>query len=389
MRKKWIFITLGCVVALSLLVAPIVLAPGAEPSDMRSVIAIDQAEQAKAIEAMRPPKRARPVIAIVALNDATEVSDFLVAYGVLRQADVADVTVVAERAEPVQLYPPSLRIEPETTVRAFDERYPDGADYIVVPAMEPSNNSFVMDWIVAQFRKGAKIISICNGSRTLAAAGLLDGRRATGHWYTIPQLKKAHPSLQQVRDRRYVTDNGITTSTGVSANIPLMVALVEAIGGRETAERVAGELGVKTWDSRHRSGDFQLTLERKKTFVRNTLTFWRHETVGIPVVENVDEVALGVMADAYSRTAMTTVVTLGNHGKAVRSRHGLVIHPDQSVQAAAVDEMLPAPSSDAPAMTMERELARISSRYDPPTAAIVALTMEYPWASGYASTGSR
>src|SRR5690606_25542789 len=139
MRKKWILIALGCVVAL-LLVAPIVLAPGPKPIDTHPVIAIDEAEQAKAIEAMRPPKRARPVIAIVTLNDATEVSDFLVAYGVLRQADVADVTVVAERVEPVRLYPPGLRIEPEATVRAFDERYPDGADYIVVPAMEPSNN---------------------------------------------------------------------------------------------------------------------------------------------------------------------------------------------------------------------------------------------------------
>lgn len=389
MSKKWIFISLGCMLALPLLVAPIFLAPGHEPIAMRPAIAIDAAEQAKAIEAMQPPKRARPVIAIVALNDGTEVSDFLVAYGVLREANVADVTVVAERAEPVQLYPPSLRIEPEATVRTFDERYPDGADYIVVPAMEPSNNPFVMDWIAAQFRKGAKIISICNGSRTLAAAGLLDGRRATGHWFTIPQLEEDHPDMQRVRDRRYVTDNGITTSTGVSANVPLMLALVEAISGRQTAERVAGELGVKTWDGRHRTSAFQLTLEHKKTFIRNTLTFWRHETVGIPVVDNVNEVALGLMADAYSRTAMTTVITLGNHGKAVRSRHGLVIHPDQTIETATVDETLSAPRADAPAMTMERELARISSRYDPPTAAIVALTMEYPWAPGYASMGSR
>lgn len=381
MRKKWIFIALGCVVALPLLIAPIVLAPGPAPSDMQPIVAIDEAEQAKAIDAMRLSKPARPVIAIVALNDATEVSDFLVAYGVLRQANVADVTVVAEQAEPVQLYPPRLSIEPEATMSAFDGRYPEGADYIVVPAMEPSNNPFVMDWIVAQFRKGAKIISICNGSRTLAAAGLLDGRRATGHWYTISQLQKDHPTMQQVRDRRYVTDNGITTSTGVSANIPLMMALVEAIGGRETAERVAGELGVKTWDGRHRSEAFELTLERKKTFIRNTLTFWRHETLGVPVVENVDEIALGVMTDAYSRTAMTTVVTLGNQGKAVRSKHGLVIHPAQPIETAEVDEMLPVPGADAPGITIERELARIASRYDQPTADIVALTMEYPWTS--------
>ncbi|HUG57747.1 MAG TPA: DJ-1/PfpI family protein [Candidimonas sp.] len=389
MSKKWIFISLGCMLALPLLVAPIFLTPSHDPIAMFPATAIDAAEQTKAIEAMRPSKRTRPVIAIVALNDGTEVSDFLVAYGVLREANVADVTVVAERAEPVQLYPPSLSVEPQATVRTFDERYPDGADYIVVPAMEPSNNPFVMGWIAAQFRKGAKVISICNGSRTLAAAGLLDGRRATGHWYTIPQLQEDHPSMQRVRDRRYVTDSGITTSTGVSANVPLMLALVEAIGGRHTVERVAGELGVKTWDGRHRTSAFQLTLEHKKTFIRNTLSFWRHETVGIPVVDNVNEIALGLMADAYSRTAMTTVIALGKDGKAVRSRHGLVIHPDQAIETATVDETLPAPRSDAPAMTMERELARITSRYDPPTAAIVALTMEYPWAPGSASTALR
>lgn len=197
MRKKWIFIALGCALTLPLLVAPIILAPGAEPGSHHPANVIDPAEHARTINAMAPPKRSRPVVAIVTLNNATEVSDFLVAYGILRHANVADVTVVAPKTEPVRLYPPKLSIEPEATIRAFDERYPDGADYIVVPAMEPSNNPFVMDWIAAQFRKGAKIISICNGSRTLAAAGLLDGQRATGHWYTIPQLQEDHPGMQR------------------------------------------------------------------------------------------------------------------------------------------------------------------------------------------------
>ncbi len=86
---------------------------------------------------------------------------------------------------------------------------------------------------------------------------------------------------------------------------------------------------------------------------------------------------------------MTTVITLGKDGNTVRSRHGLVIHPDQTIETATVDEILPAPRFDAPAMTMEQELIRITSRYDPPTAAIVALTMEYPWAPGYASMALR
>ena len=316
-----------------------------------------------------------------ALNEETEVADLLVAYGVLRHGTIADVTVVAERAEPIRLYPGSLSVEPQTTARAFDERYPDGADHVVVPAMESRNDQFARDWIVAQYRKGAKIVSICNGSKTLAAAGLLDGRRATGHWYTMPRLLKDHPSLLWVQDRRYVSDDGITTSTGVTSNVLVMMALVEAISGRETAKRVAGDLGIANWDARHRSTDFQLTSEHKKTFVRNKLAFWRHDTIGLSVAGNVDEIALGLTVDDWSRTEKATVIAVGKNGDAICSRHGLLIRPDRPIESAAVVAMLSAPSSDAPAMTMERELARIAACYDVPTASLVALVMEYPWAA--------
>ena len=143
-----------------------------------------------------------------------------------------------------------------------------------------------------------------------------------------------------------------------------MIALVEAIGGRDVAERVASELGVESWDARHRSASFELTGEHKKTFVRNVLSFWRHETVGIPLVEGVDEVALGFMSDAYGRTQLAKVVTVAPNGAAVRSKHGLMIWPDQAAETAKVDVMLPAPPIDAPATTLEQELPKIAARYD-------------------------
>lgn len=378
MRRRTLFIGFGAAVLLVLVVAPIVLAPRQAPVPMHPAAAIDESEQARIIEAMRPPKRGRPLIAIAAINEATEVADFLVANGVLRHADIADVAVVAERPEPIQLYPGGLGADPQTTARAFDERHPDGADYVVVPAMEAPNDRFMRDWIADQYRKGAQIVAICNGAKMLAAAGLLDGRRATGHWYTVADLQQDHPLTQWVRDRRYVSDDRITTSTGVTANVPVMMALVEAIAGRATAERVAGELGVVNRDARHRSSAFRLTVEHRKTFVRNKLAFWRHETLGLPLTDGVDEIALGLMVDAYSRTELAKVVAIGN--EAVRSRHGLTLHPDRSRDSAAVDAMLPAPSSQAPAMTMERELPRIAGRYDLHTASLVALVMEYPWA---------
>ena len=185
--------------------------------------------------------------------------------------------------------------------------------------------------------------------------------------------------MQWAQDRRYVSDNGITTSTGITASMPTMIALVEAIAGRPKAEQLARDLGVANWDARHRSSAFQLTWEHQKTFLRNWLSFWRHETLGVPVSEGVDEIALGLTVDAYSRTALSKVVTVGSSSEAVRSKHGLMIHPNTSGQSAAVDHMLPPPRSDAPARTIDRELAQIASRFDRPTADIVALVIEYPW----------
>ncbi len=386
MSKRSILLGTTTAVILLAVAALIALAPGS-PAPFPAAPPIEASEHARTIDALRPPKRKRPVIAIIALNDATEVTDLLVPYGVLSHANIADVTVVAERASPVRLHPFSalgqgpelLRVEPQSTTRAFDERYPDGADYVVVPALEPRNNQHVLDWIVAQHRKGAKIFSVCAGSLTLAAAGLLDGRPATTHWAYIDALRKAHPTMQWIPDRRYVAADGISTSTGITASIPVTVALVEAIAGRSKAEQLARALGLPSWDARHRSSAFQLTWEHQKTFLRNWLAFWRHDTIGVPVSEGVDEIVLALTADAYSRTALSTVTTIGTGGKAVRSRHGLVIHANTSAPSAAVDHMLPALRSDSPAATLDRELAHIASRYGRPTGDIVALVVEYPW----------
>lgn len=376
MRRRTLII--GTAAALAAGSLPVLLTARNESTALPAPDRISPDEHQQTIEALKPPKRQRPAIAILALNEGTEVSDFFSTYGVLAESGVADVTVVAERPDPIRLYPGSLKVEPQATTAQFDASHPEGADYVVIPAMEPENDPATVAWIKAQQSKGAKIVAVCNGSLTLSAAGLLDGRRATGHWYSIKQLQAKHPTMQWVRDRRYVADRGVATSTGITASIPLMLALVEAIGGRAEAEKLAMRLGVADWDARHSTPAFQLTFEHRKTFVRNKLTFWRHETVGIKVDDNVDEVALGLMADAYSRTELAKVIAIGGAGGLVQTRRGLRLRPD--APAAAADTVLE-PQTDGPARTIDRELARIASRYDRPTAALVALQMEYPWSA--------
>lgn len=386
MRKRTILFGIAAAVVVAIGIAtPILLAPGAPTQDTRPPEPVATTEQAATIEALRPPKRERPVIAIATFNAATEITDFMVSYGVLKRADVADVTIVAERAATVHLYPARLAIEPDETIAAFDQRLPDGADYIVVPAMDPGTDPVLIAWLLAQRDKGATIVSICNGSRILANAGLLDGRRATGHWSAIAELQKNQPQMTYVPDRRYVADNGVSTSTGITASVPVMLTLIEAIAGRDKALAIAADLGVASWDARHRSATFELTLEHKKTFIRNAVSLWRKESVGIPVQAGVDEIALSLTADAWQRSNLANVVTLG---ETVTSRHGLVIHPDKPA-GTAVNHLLPAPSPDAPATAIERELPLIAARYDAPTAGIVALQMEYPWTGGNPAVASR
>lgn len=380
----------GFLLGAAALAAPIVggsiaLMPGRRPPERPAPAPIDASEHAATIQAMRPPKRERPVAAIFALNAATEITDLMTPYGVLRGADVAEVVVVAERADPTPLFPFSkfgkgpelLRIAPQATAAAFDARYPDGADYVIVPAIEPRDDPFALSWIAAQRRKGATIVSVCAGALTLAAAGLLEGRRATTHWAYVEAMRKDHPSMRWVRDRRYVADDGIVTATGITASIPLSLALVEAIAGREKAAEAAGRVGVDHWDARHDSAAFRLAGEDRKTFLRNWLSVWRRDTIGVPVRDAVDEIALALTADAYSRTALGGVVTVGSTNEVLRTRHGLVIEPSVRGAAAPVDLMLPPPGPNAPARAIDAALAGVAARFGRPTADIVALQMEY------------
>jgi putative intracellular protease/amidase len=389
MVPRSVLIILGVALVLTLGVA-VFLQPGEQPKLQLPLAAIDATEHGRTINLMRPPKRERPVIAIVANNEATEVTDLMVPYGVLGRAGVAEVLVVAETDAPIHIFPISrlgsgeelFTIDPQLTFAAFYARYPEGADYVIVPAILPRDDRAVLGWIRDQRSAGATIISVCAGAMTLAAAGLLDGRHATTHWSYVEELRGSHPTLVWAPDRRFVAQEGIVTTTGISASVPVAVTLVESIAGRERAEQLAADLGVDNWDARHRSSAFQLTWERRKAFLRNWVSFWRRETIGLPICEGVDEIALALMADVYSRTALTRVNAILDGGDAgARTMHGLVIRLIPKVSAAEVDRMAPSLQSVTPALTLERVLPQIASTYGAWTADLVALQMEYSWPS--------
>lgn len=89
-----------------------------------------------------------------------------------------------------------------------------------------------------------RVTSVCSGAFVLAAAGLLDGRRAATHWAECDQLRQAYPGVIVDRDAIYVRDGNVWTSAGVTAGIDLALALVADDHGRHAAARVARQLVV-------------------------------------------------------------------------------------------------------------------------------------------------
>lgn len=348
------------------------------PSGSQAAVALPIAKEESdaMLAALKPSIRKRPLIAIVGINDQTETTDYLMPYGVLKRADVADVMLLSTKPGPVTLFP-ALKVEADATIAEFDAKHPEGADYVIVPAMSRDDNPAALQWIKAQAGKGAMVIGVCAGAKVVANTGLLDNKRATTHWYYLKELRKKHPAIRYVADRRIVVDGRVATTTGITASMPMALTLIEAIAGRAKAEEVARGLGLSHWDMRHASGAFQFTRPFALTAMENSAAFWNHETLGLEIAPGVDEVSLALVADAWSRTYRSRAVTFAASSGAVETKNGIRILPDEIATSWPAERLIP-PINERPAKALDQALQEIAARYGARTTDFVAMQLEYP-----------
>ena len=97
-------------------------------------------------------------------------------------------------------------------------------------------------WIIAASARSRRIAGICTGAFILAAAGILDGKRAVTHWKFCDRLAHEFPNVQVNPDAIYLRDGSIYTSAGITAGIDLSLALVEEDHGHSVALGIARQL---------------------------------------------------------------------------------------------------------------------------------------------------
>jgi AraC family transcriptional activator FtrA len=127
------------------------------------------------------------------------------------------------------------------------------ADTIVVPGWRGAHTPVpdaLCKALQEAHQRGCRIVSICSGVFVLAAAGLLNGRKATTHWRYTEQLQHLFPHIEVLEDALYYDEGNVMTSAGSAAGIDLCLHIVRQDFGREVANNVARRLVVQP----HRDG---------------------------------------------------------------------------------------------------------------------------------------
>jgi transcriptional regulator GlxA family with amidase domain len=175
----------------------------------------------------------------ILLYDGFTALDAIGPYEVLSRLPGGSVTFVAAEAGPVRTDNGMLTVHAERSLAEVQSPeivlVPGGPGEVAERAGGPA-----LAWLCAAHETSTWTTSVCTGSLILAAAGLLEGKRATGHWLAMEKLGElgAEPISE-----RFVIEGKIVTAAGVSAGIDMALALVAEIAGEQVAQAI--QLGIE------------------------------------------------------------------------------------------------------------------------------------------------
>ncbi len=163
------------------------------------------------------------------------------------------------------------------------------------------------------FRTARRTASVCSGAYVLAAAGLLDGRRATTHWQRSKDFQRRYPAVRLEPDRIFVQDGSLWSSAGITAGIDMALAMIGADLGEAVARRTAQQLVVY---HRRPGGQSQFSALLEMQGGRfDALLAWARENLAQPLT--VDQLAGQAAMSPRNFARLFTAETGATPAKAV------------------------------------------------------------------------
>ena len=206
-------------------------------------------------ESLDPPRSSRSPrssgeprrVAMVAFP-AVQILDVTGPLEILSSAGLAETTARRGPGYAIEIVAPALgNLAASCGIRlgvdqTYDDR-PESLDTLIVAggigSTAAAEDERLLEYVRAVAPRARRVCSVCTGAFILAAAGLLDGRRATTHWAYAARLAERYPAIDVDPDSIYVRDREIWTSAGVTSGMDLALALVEEDCDRELALEVS------------------------------------------------------------------------------------------------------------------------------------------------------
>ncbi|HEV8557781.1 MAG TPA: DJ-1/PfpI family protein [Actinophytocola sp.] len=399
-RPKWVW--RAAVVLIALLVPAAVSAVntigkfGARYEARSDTVSVEPAPKA----ADHDP--AKPTVAFLVGSKGSNAADLLGPYETLAGTGALNTYVVSAGARLVPLTG-GLDLVPDLTfdglAALLAERH-DRLDAVVIPALqEPdaAERDAITTWLRQQSGAGALTVSVCNGARTLAESGLLDGRPATSHWTRLSGLRNDFRNINWVSGRRYVDDGNVITTAGVLSGIDGALRILERLAGTNTARAAADNVH---W--RHYSPGTAARIPESSWAIPDVVVALNASyqpgpsTIGVQLTGGTGELELASAFMSYTEQSLIGRTVAVGDGP-IRSRHGLTFVPRSTVANAGNLDRLLVPGLDAARQhsatsagprpeylhtteefAFDPVLRDIARTYDVQTARFAAKTLEYP-----------
>jgi CubicO group peptidase (beta-lactamase class C family)/transcriptional regulator GlxA family with amidase domain len=325
----------------------------------------------------------RPTAVVLFSARATEITDALPPFGVLAETGMLNVYAVAPDRVPAPLYngmqkPAGLDVIPHLGFADYDALVGRRPDILVVPyfpGWKLDLDAEVVTWLRGQVGPDTRVVTVCAGTEIFAATGLLDGHRATSNPYWLKRLNERHPRVEWLRNRRYVADRRMFTSTTLTSGIDATLAAAADVLGRRPVEEAAGRLGYKNLHFL----DDQSTEPARLTLTSVPGSVFRLGVprVLVPLPDGTDEIALAAVLDLEAAVLDRTLAVA--EGPVTTSRRGL--HLRAAVQGSSIVagawRLSEAAFRDG-VFPYDGMIRRLAERRGPAAAASISRSFAYP-----------
>jgi len=328
----------------------------------------------------RTPTTGKRVVAIVLGRSGSDTADVFAPYEIFASSPAFTVYTVADGTAPASM-DGGLHVVPSYTFVDVAAGVAPAPDLVVVPAViSPAGpeEQAARDFVVGQYRAGARILGVCAGSRLLAASGILDGLRATSHWSRISALESSNPAVTWVRGQRYVQDGRVTTTGGVTSSIWGSLKVVADLVGPAEAARVGTLIDYPSW-----SPDAPVAMPAHSfdagdlAVVANMAFPWARPVIDVRLGDGVGELDAAALLEVYSYSQAATARAVSPTGT-VTTRHGLMIATvatgSPTHQVVVAGELV----SSAGHHGFDAAFEHLSRNTNPAVLVSVAKMLEYP-----------